>query len=898
MSEKSAILFVPPYSPTLEAVIGKLQENPQIEAIRCASSLEAASTARKVPGCLILCHVPSEEDLFRHLTMQRLLKTQIAKKTVRLLATTSMKNDAVIAKIANQLGAEVIREPIQEKSLLFKIDRYLKALPRTESAESRSRAPGASEAVAAAPIEDEKNSWDPPLELESDCWSFGGKKAPSRAAGRWTLRLFGPPPICGSWQERDLQGAWPFSFSQDAARKSGDDKIWEWVPIDPENDPFIKEQGSWFFHGKKPDFQKEYWLFVGRRPELCFCYENESYGAKIRPADANANSLVLSTDSSAAGKAFNHIGALLSKPQVAQAMALGAAEANLRMTPPLEIESDCWLLQNRKPYRVGRRWSIALSGPTPESGRWALVETKSAPGVTSGQESEERLWQWLPQDPENDPFIKEEGAWLFRGIAPKFSGETWAFVGVKPELSFHYEGESYGSKFRCDEKGVLHVAKDSKAALQAMNLIEATLHRMVSVVSDEKQDTQEQKDSELRLGGKTRAEREKSEEESEVLLSGKKQGDGAGAEGHATVGSTSESELDAEACERDVRVRGASLEEAEKPAQDEQGDPASGQTSQQRRGTQEKICLVPMSEFGELKGEWLAVSTGTSERSWYAYVPIDLAEQKISSARELPRYWVYFGRNMPQGVVTEGSKASEPDHWSFLGQPPQSFDRFGELDPVVQKFFMEFFPDREKNARPPSVEAERPETQDLILEKEPERNSDDYAFSEETREGTELNYEDKAKPTASPELSITQPRVDPSAPSLSPIALTILVAELSRKREIDRRRVGERYCDYLSASLGGLRVELWVQAPGGWFCGGASDGTSGELGSVIAGVSEPQAGMHPSGALVVPVEIKNGALKKPVGAIIISGNGVGVVPMDYARAAARAVVGLVSSLAA
>src|SRR5262249_10279596 len=149
---------------------------------------------------------------------------------------------------------------------------------------------------------------------------------------------------------------------------------------------------------------------------------------------------------------------------------------SFRKTEALTLESDCWLLGTRVPKFANQRWAVKLQGPGPLTGRWIELKSEDPTG--------EKFWQWQPFDEENDPFIKEQGFWIFQGSQPKFTEEVWVFSGSCPSLTFYFEGESYGAKLSCDESGVLYIAEDSQTAQALLPLLVDSLTKVFKKKSD------------------------------------------------------------------------------------------------------------------------------------------------------------------------------------------------------------------------------------------------------------------------------------------------------------------------------------------------------------------------------------------------------------------------------
>ncbi len=153
------------------------------------------------------------------------------------------------------------------------------------------------------------------------------------------------------------------------------------------------------------------------------------------------------------------------------------AEFLTKLVDPLHLESDCWLLTRGSAKHVAGRWIVRLLGPGPSIGTWE-------PLVIENQTDSH--WQWTPANPTQDSFIKEEGAWIFRGQKPEFMTDIWLFMGVSLDLSFFYEGRCFGSKLKSAPNGDLLIAQDSDQGLTQIPTIDATLPHAIRVHTQNK----------------------------------------------------------------------------------------------------------------------------------------------------------------------------------------------------------------------------------------------------------------------------------------------------------------------------------------------------------------------------------------------------------------------------
>ncbi|MCM2279513.1 MAG: hypothetical protein NDJ89_15665 [Oligoflexia bacterium] len=714
---KVPVLFIEPFAPAFAQAVARLEQDPGIQVVECGSTLDAASLARRVGICVIVGFAGRDEDATRLLTLQKLVGQQISRKAVRLLFTSSVRDKDVIFRMTTQLDAEVLPEPVTEKSLLFKIDRLIKALPVVQVAEDARGAESLKKAEQAGlpqlvPSE--------ALAIESDCWLTipGGAKV---IGGRWVVKLRGPSPAHGSWLPIE---------SAEAGLPA-----WQWRPTDEEKDPFIREQGAWVYYGQKPEFQGGAWTFVGKKLSLSFYYEAESYGSKFE-TDSTGN-LRLAADSEGGRRAARELERLekLEKAERARAAAGGETETappaqpnplfaqGVTIEAPLELDSDCWLLENQKPRRVANKWMVSLLGPPGHTGKWVPIEEEG--GSKSRGAGADRYWQWIPVDPDNDPFIQEQGAWVFYGMMPKFVDNLWSFVGENPELAFYYDGQSYGAKLQARSLGTLTLARDSDAARRKRPLIEQAIDRVLAAKADPA--------------------RPLTSAPMDVRIPQRQFGADGGEWEAATVGSQMRrwfvyipvEVLTVEGT--DIRklpvywiflgaappkASGAGEEKTwlfqdRKPQSFESfaalpepirkfltqyfGGAGVAQTPEEQEGlfvvrskgpesappvpsAESKSFSFPLERFGKEGGEWEAVSVGSGQRRWYVYVPAEVLAGGIANIRKLPVYWVYFGSVAPRQSVSDSGR-----EMVFQERKPQQYTAFSDLQRPVQDFFLQYF---------------------------------------------------------------------------------------------------------------------------------------------------------------------------------------------------------------
>jgi hypothetical protein len=491
--ELLSVVVVEPFGPGFAPLLDKLGQDTALQLVECSSSMETLSVVRQLSSCLVLIHIRSNSDLAPHLTLLKTLIPQIYKKAVRVLATAGAGLTADIAEKLTVAGCtEIVPDTTAPKALLFKVERHLKALPPPSggltSAPAPVRAGVSPSAMARAKLAEEVESappteisagvrLSPELGLSQDMWCFSGGGA-RRASGKWRIRLRGPAPEEGRWLALD-KGQWQWKPAGEAG-------------VEP-------LASGWTFAGEfKPEYSAGTWTFGGAHLSLGYFENQNPLGYKFNLN--SKGSLVVSRDSDVAraaldtgrGKAVQKTAktedistiALVDPPKSA-----GAAQSEGRVVyvEPLTLASDFWLVEKNAPKRVAERWLIRLVGPGAAVGRWLPQEdNKDQPSESRDTSSPhwsgsvEKWWRWVPDAGDRDPFLKEEGAWFFYGLSPNFLDGVWSFASSSPELGFYLDGECYGAKCRLRDDGVLEMARDSKAARQALPLVLQSFERRVA----------------------------------------------------------------------------------------------------------------------------------------------------------------------------------------------------------------------------------------------------------------------------------------------------------------------------------------------------------------------------------------------------------------------------------
>lgn len=142
--------------------------------------------------------------------------------------------------------------------------------------------------------------------------------------------------------------------------------------------------------------------------------------------------------------------------------------------PAVQAGEDTFLFKNSGVKKAGKKYTVELEGPAPETGEWVPHEDKGDPTPA---------WRWVPNE-EKEAQAKGEippDGWVHKGDKPQFNDESqkWAMTSEKPSLSLRQKGVTTAEKMGTDESGEVFMAEDSAAAEEnlAKNRAKAALLR-------------------------------------------------------------------------------------------------------------------------------------------------------------------------------------------------------------------------------------------------------------------------------------------------------------------------------------------------------------------------------------------------------------------------------------
>jgi len=609
--------------------------------------------------------------------------------------------------------------------------------------------------------------------------------------------------------------------------------------------------------------------------------------------------------------------------------AAGADDARISYVSPLGIGSDFWVLPWNAAKWVGSRWEIRMMGPPPGAGLWTRVE---------GPEGQNR-WCLRLSNSERSQWIPDPGDWYFRGDQPRFEDGFWIFAGPDPELAFVHESRVLGTKIATDRSGdapgtgVLTLARNSpraeklektyieqaKTAGAAAGPVENPIYvEPLFIESDcwllhgkkpkevggrwviklkgpgsqcgrweEIKNPASVTDGEDRLwrwapavpGNDPfivepgqwifRGRAPKFEADGWLFISDRpelafmNEGETLGAKirmlpdeivAVAQDSSTALAKLPLIESTMNLVKRMAGSAGVVDDLVHIKKDDGAKIPYGRGAGNADAEIRMPAELFGLPPGAWEEVLGPADVQPYYVYVPSVLLDSasKAPDVRTLEVYWCFVGVLPPR--LDEAGEALE---WVFKGEEPVPYHKFKALPPVVQQYLLNRFAHVDLPA--------------------------------ELGGGA-------MDPAGGGSDSLLQIDI-PVGPVLSPLTLAFLLSELEGRPGMERGELVRKACNYLSASCGGVRTELWVKPDGQeWRCAGSYDGTDGEFVGLIASVGAEPALLE-NGMVVVPVKVPRADYDAPPSGALLMAPGEGVqADVQFAAAVGRIFSGLVQGL--
>lgn len=289
--EPISVLVLDPVIDSMSALVRVLEKTKQAELMNVPTAGEALQAAQQFLPCVMLISLRGSLDGAPQLDLLKKLEKQIRSGQVKALVLSSVKNHPLARNITALGVTDYAEEPLQIKSLLFKINLIFKAVASTRK---RMQGAGQEEKLVFKSQENKKTEsvtvsaevpakYKPALQLGEDTFVF--KNAlPKKAGKNFLLEAEGPLPETGSWK------------TEPGSEK--ENEKWRWVPEKDQEGETLPDQGDgWIFDGEKPEFDvaKGKWKLKSKKPRLDFRKKGKTVATKVE-TDEEEN-IILAEDS-------------------------------------------------------------------------------------------------------------------------------------------------------------------------------------------------------------------------------------------------------------------------------------------------------------------------------------------------------------------------------------------------------------------------------------------------------------------------------------------------------------------------------------------------------------------------------------------------------------------------
>ncbi len=202
---------------------------------------------------------------------------------VRVIGLNPMAKNEITKKLTNQ-GAEIFSNNVKFKSINLKLDYWNKLFQANNN--SRDSGITIGKLILASQnkkIKNESFKFCNPLNKKFDYWQINSSVSYKKIENSWIVKLMGPGPAVGRWQEFKYKNEVCYSFElSDDFKIEGDDGIWIFMGTKPQ---FVYEEGVWIFRGKNinlfylgPDSANKIKIIKGQ----CYIAKNSLDFAKQR----------------------------------------------------------------------------------------------------------------------------------------------------------------------------------------------------------------------------------------------------------------------------------------------------------------------------------------------------------------------------------------------------------------------------------------------------------------------------------------------------------------------------------------------------------------------------------------------------------------------------------------
>jgi hypothetical protein len=381
-----------------------------VSAQRLTVLSEVTAKTGEMAFGIVIFLLSNKSDLVTLLNTLAAFKKKLAGGTVRLLAYNLLDNEKIASVIKAKGGAETFTEGLTQKALVHKLQKHVQIVSikhknrrQDNPADTASGKPGAAKpgATDRAKLDHSKLKFIAALQEPNDCWLVKNKRDFKYIRGNWIGELIGPGPSVGSWVEAGGTPTQP---------------VFRWSPRKKDGvDPFVPGPGSWFFSGRKPEFdwKSNRWRFVGEVPSLFYRASDAAEGAA-------ASFRFRSKSAAALEVALNSVAA---KGKLKAIIETFNDEKVIKEDKKKPKDSKEVTLEKEKKKARGKDYDGDIS-PNEEAKEWGALqegeeEQKEWGELKESDEEEER--EWGDKSDEGEDEEKQDWSGLDVGKGNKFS---------------------------------------------------------------------------------------------------------------------------------------------------------------------------------------------------------------------------------------------------------------------------------------------------------------------------------------------------------------------------------------------------------------------------------------------------------------------------------------------
>lgn len=221
---------------------------------------------------IIFFKVMNKEDLQSGVEILKAHRKLIKRGLLRAVCILGIRNKKIDQILAKHGCVDTLDPILKAKTVTYKIDMWatpilnsLGDIERQEALKKKHKEAMLAKRAAIKAAKDSRKDFifTSPLDLASDFWILKQKNDCKKVLNKFLIRMLGPSSIAGEWVE--------------LARQPGEAyPTWKYVEKEESGFRFLKDDGTWFFYGTKPEFDWKVnrWVFSGTEMHLFFYYKD------------------------------------------------------------------------------------------------------------------------------------------------------------------------------------------------------------------------------------------------------------------------------------------------------------------------------------------------------------------------------------------------------------------------------------------------------------------------------------------------------------------------------------------------------------------------------------------------------------------------------------------------